>query len=70
MLFLWVLSILQEVQGRVLQSSHDLAKRSNFYDNDSKQKFPFYWMANPRRYKDISKSLLSVESRRIVEVLE
>jgi len=42
--------------------------KSCFYDNVSKLKFLFYWMAEPYRYKEVTKSSLSAKSRWVVEV--
>jgi len=46
------------------------AGRSHFFCDVCKLKFSFYWTKNLHRYKEISKSLLSIKSRQIVVMLE
>ena len=47
-----------------------LAGQKNFYRDDDKPKFSFYWTNNHWRYKDMTKDILSEEYKRIVGILK
>ena len=42
---------------------------SYFYNDDGSTKFPFSWIDNPRRYKDMKREELSIFDREVVETL-
>ena len=44
--------------------------RALYYDERGSPRFPFYWTETPARLDALSKDMLDVESRRVVDVLE
>ena len=46
------------------------AGRLLYYDDEGRQKFPFYWMGAPARRDAVAKEALDADSRGVVDVLE